>query len=93
VDVLLWAVKPQIFPKVVEALAAESVGANNPLHISVIAGMTLETFTGRIAGIYGMRTSDVATRTIRTLPNIGHRVGAGSTGMIFLFGVELGIVL
>jgi len=86
VDVILWAVKPQMFPKATESVVEyfrENAGKviTAQLHISVMAGITLQEFTYRvdieIRDPTG-RQSPLA-RTIRTMPTIGHRVGAGCT--------------
>ena len=71
VRTLVLAVKPQILPEVAPALA-DAVAPQQPLVVSVAAGIT----TDRIAGWLGP-----ATRIIRAMPNTPALIGAGITGL------------
>jgi len=83
VDVVLWAVKPQMFPKVLGfANKASQDQLNEPLHLSVMLGITLAQFSQMLVAARGV----LRLRTIRTMPNIGHRVGSGCT--VFALGPD-----
>lgn len=75
-NVVIWAVKPQIFRQVVlgagEELGNESI-SQNILHISVLAGVTLEELCLTLKTLNGSG----GVRVSRVMPNIGLRVKAG----------------
>jgi pyrroline-5-carboxylate reductase len=73
-EVLLLAVKPQVFVQAVEGLSATSV----PLVISILAGVTLAQMEAAIA----------AKAIIRAMPNTPAQVGAGVTALAFGSSVD-----
>lgn len=68
VDLVVWAVKPQIFAQAVEPVAYY---VRNALHLSVAAGIT----TDSIAQWLGTQ------RIVRAMPNTPALVGQGMTGL------------
>lgn len=79
VDVVLWAVKPQVFQQVAaEARAALQTIAPNAMHISVAAGIG----TQAIAQWLGTEN------LVRTMPNTPALVGKGMTGLYAMAGVS-----
>lgn len=67
VDVLVLAVKPQIFPSVIES-ARRFVGADTRV-MSIMAGITIETLSRELS----------AQRVVRCVPNTPARIGRGVT--------------
>jgi len=81
-NVIMWAVKPQVFPTAAVAADFKSMPDRLAvLHISVMGGIPVGKFTKQLATWLGCTPP-----TIRTMPNIGHRVGAGCT--VFTKGQE-----
>ncbi len=70
VDVLVLAVKPQIFPSVIES-ARRFVGEDTRV-MSIMAGITIETLTRDLG----------ADRVVRCVPNTPARVGQGVTAYV-----------
>lgn len=66
-DVVVLAVKPQVLPGVVEALAAE-FESSRPLVISIAAGVSLATLDALLPD---------GTAAIRVMPNVNAQIGAG----------------
>jgi len=75
-DVLVLAVKPQVMPDVLPALA--SVVGTQTLVISIAAGISL----ARLSGWLGTE------RVVRTMPNTPAQVGKGVTGAVPMAGVS-----
>jgi len=72
-SIVVWGVKPQQFKDVVQAAHDELGGTpvpNSILHISVLAGVTMEQLTENLKKLNGERVA-------RVMPNIGLRVKAG----------------
>ena len=67
--VVVWAIKPQIFAAAV-AQAVRCLAA--PLHISIVAGVSVST----LSAVLG------SNRIVRVMPNTPALVGAGVTGML-----------
>lgn len=81
-DIVLWGVKPQVFSKAVtkgwNMSTAAKYTKGSSLHISVMAGITLETFTRKLKDAMEIPANNVYNlRTARTMPNIGSKVGCG----------------
>ncbi|ODN01469.1 Pyrroline-5-carboxylate reductase 3 [Orchesella cincta] len=79
-DVIFWAVKPQLFPGVINTLKkvvkANKITCKPAKHISVMAGTSLVDFTTQVESVTGEKGS---TRCFRTMPNIGVEVNCGVT--------------
>lgn len=81
-DILIWAVKPQMFVGAITALAREvsSKGFTFPnekcvFHLSVMAGITLPSFQEAVDKL--MQGTNGVGRCFRTMPNIGLKVNCG----------------
>ncbi|WP_051237608.1 pyrroline-5-carboxylate reductase [Ottowia thiooxydans] len=74
-DLIVWAVKPQIFQQALHE-ARGHLGA--ALHISIAAGLPLTVLSGWLK----------TDRVIRAMPNMAALVGAGVTGMVAAEGVS-----
>ena len=74
-QVVVWAVKPQLFAEAAAPCAAHVAGA---LQLSVMAGIRSDALT-RATG---------ATQVVRTMPNTPALVGQGMTGLYALPGVS-----
>ena len=70
-EVLLLAIKPQVFTAVVAALDTEKIQARSPLVISILAGTTLSQ----------LETAFPACPVVRAMPNTPATVGAGMTAI------------
>ncbi len=70
-DVIVLAVKPQVMGDVCNGIA-DLVASQNPLLISIAAGIRLENFR---------RWLGPATRLVRCMPNTPALIGAGVTGL------------
>ena len=70
-EVLLLAIKPQIFDSVAPELAAASISGLPPLLVSILAGVTLTTLESAIPG----------WPVIRAMPNTPATVGFGMTAI------------
>ena len=72
-NVVLLAVKPQIFPRVIEGLAAALIGDRpaDQVIISILAGTSLEQLESAFTG----------TAVVRAMPNTPAIVGAGITAI------------
>ncbi|CAL8138198.1 unnamed protein product [Orchesella dallaii] len=79
-DIIIWAVKPQMFPGVINSLKkvveGGSVTCRTVMHVSVMAGITLTNFSAQIQSVTGEEGS---SRCFRTMPNIGLEVNCGVT--------------
>lgn len=76
-DVLFLAVKPNMFPKVIEEIK-EVVAEKNSLVISIAAGMTIE----KIEELFDSSSLfEDKMRLVRTMPNTPALVGEGMTAM------------
>jgi len=80
-DIVLWGVKPQMLSKAIPQswnLTEERYSKCSSLHISVLAGITLETFKQRLQDkLEVLPRAPYKLRCIRTMPNIGASVGSG----------------
>lgn len=81
-DIIVWSVKPQIFPGAIAALAKEIAASQfefptgkSIAHISIMAGITLSNFEQSVGNL--MQGTNGTFRCFRTMPNIGLRVGCG----------------
>ena len=74
-EVLVWAVKPQVFAQATAPVAPHASGA---LHLSVAAGIP----SGSIAGWLG------SERVVRAMPNTPALVGQGMTGLFARAAVD-----
>ena len=70
-EVVLLAIKPQIFDRVAPELAAMSLPGLPPLLVSILAGVTLATLESSVPG----------WPVIRAMPNTPATVGAGMTAI------------
>jgi pyrroline-5-carboxylate reductase len=75
VDVIVWAVKPQVMRSVI---AESAPFAAQPLHISIAAGIRLSDLSRWL----------VSDRVVRAMPNTSSLVGAGVTGLLAGEGVS-----
>jgi len=70
-DIIILAVKPQVFTQVAESLAG--VKLNSPkMFVSIMAGVTLDSLVGQI------KSSGIEADVIRVMPNTPALVGCGS---------------
>jgi len=78
-DAVIWAVKPQIFPKAVEATTVASVPGHlsTKFHISIMAGLPLDFFTETLTQHFSKMAGPKELRTARVMPNVGLTVNAG----------------
>ena len=67
-DLVVWAVKPQVFKPVAQDCAAQVAGA---LHLSVAAGIRSDSMAGWLG----------SERIVRAMPNTPALVGQGMTGL------------
>ncbi len=74
-EVVVWAVKPQVLRLALEAARAH-LGAS--LHLSIAAGLSLQTLSQCLQ----------SQRVVRAMPNTASLVGAGVTGMAAAEGVS-----
>ena len=79
-DILVLAVKPQVFQQVVEPLPLDRLGVDTA--VSVAAGIDLATLTGWLGGCH----------VIRTMPNRPALVRAGVTGLMAAPGTPVHVV-
>lgn len=81
-NVVLWAVKPQIFPKVVATTSTPACPSNkrSTLHISVMAGISLDGFISKIQECPTLSRDEI--RHVRVMPNLALRCGAGCAGKL-----------
>lgn len=70
-DIVVLAVKPQMFSEIIQSDFAEAVGSNT-LVISVMAGISLQTLAAKSG----------ASRIIRAMPNTPGQIGQGITAFI-----------
>lgn len=77
-DIIFLAVKPNVFPDVIDEIKDE-IKIKNPLVISIAAGMTIE----RIEKLFGTQL-----RLVRTMPNTPALVGAGMSALCANENVE-----
>lgn len=70
-DVLVLAVKPQMF-KLVTSEISDELGTSQPLIISIAAGLSLED----LAGLVG-----ADQRVVRVMPNVNSKIGQGMSGI------------
>jgi pyrroline-5-carboxylate reductase len=76
-DLVVWAVKPQIFK---EAALATAAFVRQALHLSVAAGITSESMAAWLG----------SERIVRAMPNTPALVGLGMTGLFAREGVTAG---
>jgi len=81
--IIMWAVKPQIFPNAVESIDPKKIdtspaAAFNGLHLSVMAGVPLMQINTTLNSLYG--THGYEFRIIRIMPNLGLKVYSGVAG-------------
>lgn len=74
VDVIVWAVKPQVLE---QAAFENVVHLGSALHVSIAAGLSLETLSQWLH----------TKRVVRAMPNTAALVGSGVTGMVAGTGV------
>ena len=67
-DLIIWAIKPQIFKQVASSISALCA---KPLHLSVAAGITTPSISTWIA----------SPRIVRAMPNTPALIGMGQTGL------------
>lgn len=77
-DMVLWAVKPQYFQAALNDTKLPSSDKNR-FHVSVMAGVPLDKFSGLI----GTHFNSPSVRAARVMPNIAMRVGSGVSGVYF----------
>jgi len=85
---VIWAVKPQAFPTLVDATVKDLAGKplkDGCLHISIMAGYTLDRFIDKIKRSFsfsGINNHVYQFKAIRIVPNVALQVSLGITGMI-----------
>lgn len=82
VDIIILAVKPQVLKQVCEEIAS-AVSINNPLIISIAAGINTESLSSWLTVDSMMNTTPIAL--VRCMPNTPALVQSGATA---LFAVE-----
>lgn len=83
-NVVIWAVKPQVFPVVIDGVKKNLNRAHlnkETLHISIMAGISLAEFKSQLQqAMDGTSESIHRFRAVRVMPNIASQVSCGVSG-------------